>query len=180
MFPHLPFLESALGNGESLRDTRTGNGADAGVARGSGSIELVLTHEIRDLIRRSEVQLLEVEHMDIENEMTTTATTSAAMMMHHEGREVVCAFDDSIAMTEDRVSELRFTDLIRDLGGGFVGDQQNLHNNQQHQHCQSRLTDSTDSTNYSRTSLMNASVMTIPTDDMSVQERQSTVLGESA
>ena len=77
--------------------------------------------------------MLEVEHMDIENEMTTTATTSAAMIMHHEGREVACAFDDSIAMTEDRVSELRFIDLSRDLGGGFVGDH-NVHNQHQQQH----------------------------------------------
>jgi len=131
---------------------------------GRGSIESVLSDEIRDLIRLSEPQLMQVDQMNIDDEIPT-----------HEDKEVSLMFDEDTM--KDRVSDLRFTDLSRDLAVDhrFGGGEPNP-----------RLTDSTHSTNYSGTSLMDASMMTIPTDDMSVhpssdkRKRRSTAAGGNA
>lgn len=128
-----------------------------------GSIESVLSDEIRDLIRLSEPQLMQVDQMNIDDEIPT-----------HEDKEVSLVFDEDTM--KDRVSELRFTDVDFAVEHRFGGGPE----------PNPRLTDSTHSTNYSGTSLMDASMMTIPTDDMSVhpnsdkRKRRSTAAGGNA
>lgn len=109
--------------------------------RDRGSIQSILSSEIRDLIRMSEPQLVAVENMTMDDGMAA-----------HEDKELVLFDEDTM---KDRVSELRFTDLSRDCPRQFGEPNP-------------RLTDSSESTNYSKTSLMDASMMTIPTDEMSI------------
>lgn len=103
-----------------------------------GSISSALSTEIRDLIRFTEPQLIQVETMAMDDII--------------EGYKDVMFAENYM---KDRVSELRFTDTSRDYGSRVGGDH-NL-----------RYTDSTESTIYSRTSLMDASMMTINAEEMS-------------
>ncbi len=105
-----------------------------------GSISSALSTEIRDLIRFSEPQLVQVENMAMDD-------------IIQDYKDVVFAEN----YMKDRVSELRFTDTSRDYGSRIgAGVDQNF-----------RYTDSTESTLYSRTSLMDASMMTISAEEMS-------------
>lgn len=108
------------------------------------TIESNLAAEIHDLIRLSSAQLMQVDRMTVDDKTNGNIPAS---------------FDTQDMMQEDRVSDLRFTDLSRDLskdsavakvGGG-----------------EPRLTGSSQS---SDASLMDASMMTIPVEDMSVRE----------
>ncbi|KAL7542558.1 hypothetical protein ACHAXR_011887 [Thalassiosira sp. AJA248-18] len=113
-----------------------------------GTIQSVLTREICDLIRQSEHELIQVER----------GTVDEMNDMSHEDKEVVLSDDQ---MMEDRVSELRFTDVTRDGGTKFAENPNPRH------------TDSTEGTSYSKSSLMDASIMSIPADDMSVHDKIS-------
>lgn len=131
------------------------NGLPADVGGARGSIRSVLSSEIRDLIRLSEPQLIQVESMNIEGDAVPPSNNNK-----HEDKEVILKDADM----EDRVSELRFTDVSRPStwgkseGPGAAGGGE----------PSPRLTDATTSTNYSKTSLMDASMMTIDADDMSM------------
>lgn len=109
-----------------------------------GTLGTALTKEICELIRASEKELIQVERMTMEG-MDNSHEDSGP-----EDKEVVIAED---AQMNDRVSELRFTDVARDTkfaaaAAATDGD------------VNPRLTESSDSTNYSKTSLMDASMMT--------------------
>lgn len=136
---------------ESARDRTSRSSAGAASADDHGSVRSALSDEIRDLIRLSETQLVQVEGLRNDEDVTS-----------HVDREVNLLFDEE-AM-KDRVSELRFTDVGRDVGGGAGGD----YDCDRREEPNPRMTDSTESTNYSRTSLMDASMMTIGTEDMSL------------
>ncbi len=111
-----------------------------------GSISSDLSTEIRDLIRFTEPQLIQVENMAMDD-------------IIQDYKDVVFAEN----YMKDRVSELRFTDASRDYGtrAGVAVDH-NL-----------RYTDATESTLYSRTSLMDASMMTISAEEMSIMSPYS-------
>lgn len=104
-----------------------------------GSISSALSTEIRDLIRFTEPQLIQVETMAMDD-------------IIQDYKDVVFAEN----YMRERVSELRFTDTSRDYGRVGGGGDHNV-----------RYTDSTDSTIYSRASLMDASMMTISAEEMS-------------
>lgn len=117
---------------ESARVEYPGLGGDR------GSIQSVLSSEIRDLIRFSEPQLVAID-----NNMAMDDTPTS-----HEDKEVV--FDEDTM--KDRVSELRFTDLGRDSPKRSSNEPN------------PRRTDSSESTSYSKQSLMDASMMTFEED----------------
>ncbi|KAL7540413.1 hypothetical protein ACHAWF_006674 [Thalassiosira exigua] len=121
-----------------------------------------VTTEIRDLIRMSEQQLVQVDSMTVDEiniQPMETLTADGAM---HEDQEVLIPDEDG-ADGVDRVSELRFTDAAG--GGGGCGGAAAVGFGDPHN---PRETDSSDSTSYSKISLMDASMMTIPAEDMSV------------
>lgn len=112
-------------------------------AEGRGSVHSELSDEILTLFRQSGPQLVQVESMNNDNQMT------------HVDKEVNVLFDED-TMNDDRISALRFTDGGIDGGLGAGGGSQHP-----------RLTD------FSGISLMDASMMTIGTEDMSVQRRSA-------
>jgi len=105
-------------------------------------VQSVMTQEIRDLIRLSAPQLMQA---DSSNNVNRDSNTAMAMET-----EVIVPKEN-----EDRVSELRMTDVGTSPPGGAAA-------------ANSRQTGSSQSTNYSKTSLMDASMMTIQTEDMSI------------
>ena len=105
-------------------------------------VQSVMTQEIRDLIRLSAPQLMQA---DSSNNVNRDSNTAMAMET-----EVIVPKEN-----EDRVSELRMTDVGTSPPGGAAA-------------ANSRQTASSQSTNYSKTSLMDASMMTIQTEDMSI------------
>ena len=116
----------------------------AGDAR--GSIQSILSSEIRDLIRASEPQLLQVDNMTVDGPDENM----------HENEEVVL-YDEM----NDRVSALRFTDVGgRDtmVGRDTIGGRDTM-NDGRFQGGPTR---------YTTDSLMDGSIMTIPTDEMSI------------
>lgn len=109
----------------------------------NSEVQSVMTQEIRDLIRLSAPQLMQVDS----NNGNRDSTANMAMAME---TEVVVPKEN-----EDRVSELRMTDVGTSPPGGATA-------------ANPRQTFSSQSTNYSKTSLMDASMMTIQTEDMSI------------
>ena len=108
----------------------------------NSEVQSVMTQEIRDLIRLSAPQLMQA---DSSNNVNRDSNTAMAMET-----EVIVPKEN-----EDRVSELRMTDVGTSPPGGAAA-------------ANSRQTASSQSTNYSKTSLMDASMMTIQTEDMSI------------
>ncbi len=106
-----------------------------------GTIESTLSAEIRDLIQLSAPQLEQVDNLPMEDTEL------------HVGREV----DSFYGEMEDRVSELRFTDVSR---WSAVGEAE----------YKPRLTDSTEPTIFSKTSSMDASMRSSTTEE-SVRSR---------
>ena len=106
----------------------------------SSDLQSVLTNEIRDLIRLSEPQLRQAE--SIMDDITGGGGGPSAVVKEVEMKDA----------QDDRVSELRFTDVSRDIKeeGGAAGPSR-----------------SSESTNYSKTSVMDQSIMTIDPEDMS-------------
>ncbi|KAL3807244.1 hypothetical protein ACHAXA_007977, partial [Cyclostephanos tholiformis] len=104
-----------------------------------GTMESMLSAEIRDLIQLSAPQLEQVDNFAMED------TES------HVGREV----DSFYNQMEDRVSELRFTDVSR---WSSMGEAEH----------KPRLTDSTELSHVSRSSSMEASVRSSATDNMTI------------
>lgn len=100
------------------------------------TIESTLSAEIRDLIQLSAPQLEQVDNLPMEDTET------------HVGRDV----DSFYGEMEDRVSELRFTDLSR---WSAVGEAE----------YKPRLTDSSEHTNFSKTSSMDASMRSSTTEE---------------
>ena len=100
------------------------------------TIESTLSAEIRDLIQLSAPQLEQVDNLPMEDTET------------HVGRDV----DSFYGEMEDRVSELRFTDVSR---WSAVGEAE----------YKPRLTDSSEHTNFSKTSSMDASMRSSTTED---------------
>ena len=101
-----------------------------------GTIESTLSAEIRDLIQLSAPQLEQVDNLPMEDTEP------------HVGREV----DSFYGEMEDRVSELRFTDVSR---WSAVGEAE----------YKPRLTDSSEHTNFSKTSSMDASMRSSTTEE---------------
>jgi len=108
------------------------------------SVQSVMTQEIRDLIRLSAPQLLQAD--------SNNGNRDSNIAMAMETEVVVVPKEN-----EDRVSELRMTDVGTSPPGGAAAA-----------NSSSRQTASSQSTNYSETSLMDASMMTIQTEDMSI------------
>jgi len=123
-------------------------------AQGRGSVHSELSDEILTLFRQSGPQLVQVESMNNDNQIT------------HVDKEVNVLFGED-TMNDDRVSALRFTDVGIDAGidAGAEGIDGGIDAGGGSQHP--RLTD------YSGISLMDASMMTIGTEDMSVQLQSS-------
>jgi len=105
------------------------------------SVQSVMTQEIRDLIRLSAPQLLQAD--------SNNGNRDSNIAMAMETEVVVVPKEN-----EDRVSELRMTDVGTSPPGAAAANP--------------RQTASSQSTNYSKTSLMDASMMTIQTEDMSI------------
>jgi len=101
-----------------------------------GTIESTLSAEIRDLIQLSASQLEQVDNLPMEDTEP------------HVGREV----DSFYGEMEDRVSELRFTDVSRWSAFGEA-------------EYKPRLTDSSELTNFSKTSSMDASMRSSTTEE---------------
>jgi hypothetical protein len=118
---------------ESARATDFNN-ADDGLAT-------VLTKEICDLVRQSERELIEVERM---------MDDGSSSRESHEDKEV--NIPDGDAMDEDRVSELRMTDVARDAPKYTGGDTSKINENE-------------------RDSLMDESVLTFGSEDMTTVAR---------
>ena len=126
---------------ESARNYNPQQMEAAGGDRDTG-IQSVLTSEIRDLIRMSEAQLMQAD----------------TFMGGQRGTPPPVKMDTEVVMkdAEDRVSELRFTDVSRPAGESPSASSESMKNDRQ-----------SSATNYSKTSLMDASMMTIDKDDMS-------------
>jgi len=101
-----------------------------------GTIESTLSAEIRDLIQLSAPQLEQADNLPMEDAEP------------HVGREVESFYGEM----EDRVSELRFTDVSR---WSAVGEAEH----------KPRLTDSTEHTKFSKTSSMDASMRSSTTEE---------------
>lgn len=129
---------------ESSRDIANGSAT----ARNESSSESILTPEIRSLIRKSEPQLSQIERMNIDELIPSQ-------------EEVVCFGED---IMQDRVSDLRFTDLSRDR---FTDHRERATVPDENKSRSTEESVSTRNTSYSKTSLMDASIMSIPREDMS-------------
>lgn len=119
---------------ESARATDFNNAADDGLAT-------VLTKEICELVRASEREIIEVEKM-----MDDGSSSRGS----HEDKEVDIPGGD--AMMEDRISELRMTDVARDAPKNTGGESSKINENE-------------------RDSLMDESVLTFGSEDMKTVAR---------